>query len=399
MEPLPHSQTLPGASVRIVTFSTLYPNPAQPNHGVFVENRLRHLVAGGEAICTVLAPVPWFPGRAPARGAVPAEEFRRGLRVLHPRFLALPKLGLLTNPAMLERAALPALRRLAPQFDLLDAHYLFPDGVAAVRLGRRLGKKVVITARGSDTSQLPHLPFAGAMIREALYEADAIIAVSEGLKQGLLALGAPENKITVLRNGVDTAIFHPPADRAALRAELGLGAGKLLVSVGLLIPRKRHHLTIEALRDLPDHCLVILGEGPERAALEALATRLGVAGRVTLLGARPHTELTRWYGAADVMVLASEREGWANVLLESMACGTPVVATPAWGVTEAISTPEAGRVVAEASAAAIAAGVREVARLSRAATRTHAERFGWEGTTRGQISLFRRLLEESTCLS
>ncbi|MFL1463396.1 glycosyltransferase [Roseococcus sp. DSY-14] len=379
-----------GDPVRLVTFSSLYPNPAQPNHGVFVENRLRHLVASGEARSTVLAPVPWFPGRGP--GAVPAEEQRHGLRVLHPRFLALPKLGLLTNPALLARAALPALERLAPGFDVLDAHYLFPDGVAAVRLARRLGKKVVITARGSDTSHLPRLPFAGPMIRAALREADALVAVSEGLKQGLLELGADAGKVTVLRNGVDTALFQPPADREALRAEMGLGAGPLLVSVGLLIPRKRHHLAIEALRHLPDHRLVILGEGPERAALEALAAREGVAGRVTLAGTRPHAELPRWYGAADAMVLASAREGWANVLLESMACGTPVVATEAWGAREAVSSPAAGRVV-EASGAAIAEGVRQVAPLPRAATRAHAERFGWEETTRGQLSLFRRILE------
>lgn len=253
---------------------------------------------------------------------------------------------------------------------------------------------MVLTARGSDTSQLPHLPFAGAMIRRALAEADGIIAVSGGLKEGLVALGVPAAKVSVLRNGVDTALFHPPADRAALRRELGFDAPTIL-SVGLLIPRKRHHLTIEALRELPGHRLVILGEGPERPALEALATRLGLADRVRMPGARPHQELPRWYGAADVMVLASAREGWANVLLESMACGTPVVATAAWGAREAVSTPAAGRVVEEASPGAIAAAIRALAAapLARAATRTHAEAFSWEETTRGQLALFRAILE------
>jgi glycosyltransferase involved in cell wall biosynthesis len=386
-----------GAPVRLATFSSLYPNPAAPRHGVFVENRLRHLLAGGEAVSTVVAPVPWFPGRAPSRGAVPAEEIRHGIRVLHPRFLAPPGLGLVTNPAAMARAGLAALARLRREgaaFDLLDAHYLFPDGVAAVRIARTLGMPVVLTARGSDTSQLPALPFAGRMIRDALAAADGIIAVSEGLKQGLVALGAPADKVTVLRNGVDTALFRPPAERAALRRALGFEAPTIL-SVGLLIERKRHHLTIEALRSLPGHRLVILGEGPERAALEALAARLGVADRVAMPGARPHEELPRWYGAADAMVLASAREGWANVLLESMACGTPVVCTEAWGAREAVSTAAAGRVVAEASPAAIAAAVAALplSPEARVATRAHAEGIDWEATTQGQLALFRRILE------
>ena len=386
----------PPRPVRLLTLSSLYPNARQPNHGVFVENRLRHLIASGGAEGTVLAPVPWFPGRGPGR--VEAEELRGGLRVLHPRFLALPKLGLLTNPLALHRAARGALGRLMAEgfdFDLLDAHYLFPDGVAAVRLAREIGRPVVITARGSDTSQLPRLPFAGPAIRRAIREADALVAVSAGLAEGLVALGAPPSKVTVLRNGVDTALFRPPTDRAALRREMGFGDRPALVSVGLLIPRKRHHLTIRALRHLPDHRLVILGEGPERSALEALARTEGLAERVSLPGAVPHAELPRWYGAADAMVLASEREGWANVLLESMACGTLAIATPAWGMGEAISAPEAGLVLDAATPEAIAEGVRQLALHppDRAATRAHAERFGWAETTAGQLALFRRILE------
>lgn len=383
--------------MRLATFSSLYPNAAQPNHGVFVENRLRHLLASGEATAKVIAPVPWWPLRTPSRAAVPREEHRHGIHVLHPRFLAVPGLGLVTNPSAMARAGLAAFADLARAgfaFDLIDAHYLFPDGVAAIRIARSLGKPVVLTARGSDTSHLPALPFAGRMIRDALASADGIIAVSEGLKQGLIALGAPAGKITVLRNGVDIGLFRPPADRAALRRVLGFEAPTIL-SVGLLIERKRHHLTIEALRGLPGHRLVILGEGPERAALEALAVRLGVADRVAMPGAQPHEDLPRWYGAADAMVLASAREGWANVLLESMACGTPVVCTEAWGAREAVSTAAAGRVVAEASPVAIAAALASLPLTAeaRAATRAHAEAFDWEATTQGQLALFRRILE------
>lgn len=383
------------APLRLLTFTTLYPNACQPNHGVFVENRLRHLVESSEATSTVLAPIPWFPGRAPTR-AVPLMEERHGLTVHHPRFLAVPSVGKVSNPLSLFHTARRALDRLIREglcFDVIDAHYLYPDGVAAMWLGQHFGRKVAITARGSDTSEWPAYALPGRLIRRAIRQADALIAVSASLKQGLVALGAPDDKVTVLRNGVDLHQFRPATDRAAARVALGM-PGPTLLSVGHLITRKRLHLTIEALASLPEYHLVVVGDGPERATLEDLATRLGVSDRVRFAGSQPHNRLPLYYAAADVMVLASSREGWANVLLESMACGTPVVATSAWGTREAVASPEAGIVVDEATGAAIAAAVRTLTerRLAREATRAYAEGFSWDATTSGQITLFRRLV-------
>ena len=371
------------APIRLLTFSTLYPSPARPNHGVFVANRLRHLLAGGEAMATVLAPTPWR-GGAGWRGG---EEMRQGLRVLHPAFLALP--GLLTTPTTLFASARRALRRLldaGEAFDLIDGHYLYPDGVAALRLGQEFGLPVVLTGRGSDVSQLPEHWFAGREIRRALRDADALIAVSEGLKQGMMALGADPKRVTVLRNGVDLDLFQPdPAHRPA---------GRTLLSVGLLIERKGHDRIIAALPALPGFQLRIIGEGPARGALLAQAAALGVTDRVTLLGAVPHAKLPGHYAAADALVLASSREGWANVLLEAMACGTPVLASPAWGSREAVRAPEAGLVLDDTSPENIAAGVRTLfaALPDRAATRRYAEGFGWAETTAGQLDVFRRVL-------
>jgi len=375
------------APLRLLTFSTLYPNPARPNHGVFVENRLRHLVAGGEVSSTVLAPVPWFPFRHPS---VPRLESRHGMAVHHPRYPAPPGLGMYTAPAALLAAArrvLPALREAGLAFDAIDAHYLYPDGVAAIRLGRELGLPVVITARGSDTSQLPDHALPRRLIQEAIRQSAALIAVSAGLREGLLALGAPPEKVTVLRNGVDLEAFRLPSDRVP-------NATRSLLSVGHLIPRKGHDLVIRSLTHLPGHHLVVVGEGPQREELEVLAQRLGVADRVRFAGPRPHAELRHFYGAADVMILASSREGWANVLLESMACGTPVVASPAWGSREAVSSPEAGIVLGETTPETIADAVRQLlaAPPTRSAVRAYAERFSWDETTRGQIALFREVL-------
>ena len=389
-------------TLRLLTFSTLYPNAARPNHGVFVENRLRHLLASQEAVSTVVAPVPWFPSTHPRAGEwaryaqAPAQETRHGIEVLHPRFPVVPKIGMTAAPFLLYWSMLPFIRRLqneGRQFDLIDAHYMYPDGVAAVSLGKKLGLPVVVTSRGTDVSLIPQYPLPRRLIQGAIRGAAALVTVSAALKTALVALGAPDQKVTVLRNGVDTSLFRPAADRDSIRASLGLKR-KTLVSVGLLIDRKGHHRTIEAMSHLPEHELLIAGEGPERARLTALIEKLGLTDRVRLLGARPHDTLPALYSAADASVLASSREGWANVLLESMACGTPVVASNIWGNPEVVQTRDAGLIAPENTPEGIAAAVRALFSPlpDRAATRRYAEQFGWEETTSGQLALFRRVL-------
>ncbi len=279
------------------------------------------------------------------------------------------------------------------RFDAIDAHYVYPDGVAAVWLGKRFGLPVVMTARGTDVNLIPRYPRPRRLIQGAIRDCAAMIAVSGALKQALVDLGAPDGKVTVLRNGVETDLFRPPVDREAARAALGV-SGRVLISVGGLIERKGHHRTIEAMRSLDsDYSLVIVGEGPERARLEGLVAQWGLGERVRLLGPRPHRELPDLYGAADASVLASSREGWANVLLESMACGTPVVAADIWGNPEVVREPAAGVIYEPNTPAGVAEGVRRLfaALPPREATRAYAEPFSWDETTRGQLAIFRRV--------
>lgn len=388
--------------IRLLTFSTLYPNAANASHGVFVENRLRHLIADGRVTSRVVAPVPWAPAGLPLpedyaqAAAAPRTEVRHGITVDHPRYLVVPKIGMNWTPSSLLRAGRKAVRDLARQgydFDVIDAHYFYPDGVAAARLAAELGKPLTITARGTDISLIPEFPAPRRMIVEAAAQADGIITVCAALKDGLVKLGAAPDKIRVLRNGVDLVTFRR-GDRAAARAALGLDRPTLL-SVGHLIERKGHDLIIRAMLELPEMVLLIAGEGPEGDVLRALARDLGVADRVRFLGRLPHEALRDVYEAADILVLASSREGWANVLLEAMACGTPVVASNVWGTPEVVEAPEAGELMDERSAAGVARGVRRLmARLpDRAMTRAYAEQYSWDDTTQGQIDLFRSILD------
>lgn len=388
------------ASIRLLTFTTLYPGAAQPNHGVFVENRLRHLLASGRVEAQVVAPVPWFPSTASVFGRyatvarMPSQECRNGIDVAHPRYVVLPKLGMSLAPLSLFAAVLPLVRRYLARrdFDLIDAHYFYPDGVAAMLIGRALRKPVVITARGTDINLIPRYPIPRRMILRAARNAAGIIAVSQALKDALVDLGVAAERVTVLRNGVDLEMFAPD-NRDAARRQFAV-TGRTLLSVGLLIERKGHDLTIAALRHLSDCQLLIVGEGPERGRLESVASRLGVADRVRFLGAIPHERLRTAYLAADALVLASDREGWPNVLLESMACGTPVVASAIWGNPEIVSRPEAGILMRTRSPEAIAEAVNRLfdALPERTATRAFAERFSWDETTFGQIRLFQEIL-------
>lgn len=390
--------------MKLLTFSTLFPNAEKPNHGIFVETRLRYLLASGKAQSRVIAPVPWFPSQHPRFGRyagyakVPTEETRAGIQVRHPRYALLPKVGMSLAPLLLAQSVKPAMRRMIDagyDFDLIDAHYFYPDGVAAVMLGKHFNKPVVITARGTDINLIPQYPIPRRQILWAARHAQGMITVCNALKEEMVGLGIDAAKVTPLRNGVDLERFLP-VDRAAVRESLGM-RGFTLLSVGLLEPRKAHDLIIAALPMLEDTQLLIAGSGPERARLEALAQQLNVAERVKFLGALPQTELRNYYGAADAMVLASSREGWANVLLESMACGTPVVASNVWGTPEVVAAPEAGVLMAERTAQGVADAVRRLRANYPAheATRAYAEKFSWDDTTEGQLRLFDKILGAS----
>ena len=389
--------------MKILTFSSLFPNRIQPHHGVFVENRLRHLVAEGSVQSRVVAPVPWFPftaerfGSYAAYAKVPDRDRRHGLEVLHPRYLVIPKVGMTAAPYLMyrmARAAIAQIRSSGYDFDLIDAHYAYPDGVAAAMLGDHFKRPVTITARGTDINLIPRYALPRRQILWAAGRAAHLIAVCQALKDEMVALGIDPNRVAVLRNGVDLEAFTP-LDPQTAKQSLSLD-GPVLLSAGHLIPRKGHDLVIRALAAIPEATLLIVGGGPEKARLEALARELNLADRVRFVGAVPPGEMPRYYSAADLLVLASDREGWPNVLLESMACGTPVVASRVWGSPEVVTQAAAGCLFEPRAPEAIARAVNGLlASLpDRRDTRSYAERFSWDDTTRGQIALIQGILSD-----
>jgi teichuronic acid biosynthesis glycosyltransferase TuaC len=386
--------------MKILVLTTLYPNAIKPHHGIFVEQRLRQLLAATHIQANVIAPVPWFPFRHPVFGRyadfakVPTTEQRYGITVSHPRYVVLPKFGMVLAPWLLVLALYPLLRRklnCGDDFDIIDAHYAYPDGVAAVMLGKLLKKPVVITARGSDINLLSTFYWPRQMLIWAAQRADTLITVCQDLKDKIVALGVAKDHIHVLRNGVDLNLFTPQ-QRAIAQQQLQL-QGPTLLSVGHLVQLKGHHLVIEALVNLPAYQLLIAGGGEELPRLQKLARDLGVADRVRFLGVLSHAQLVTVYSAADILVLASSREGWPNVLLEAMACGTPVIATEVSGTPEVITAPAAGLLMKERSANAIVQAVLTLQQNppARLQTRQYAEGYSWDATVRGMVEVFQHV--------
>lgn len=388
--------------MRILTFSSLYPSSAQPSQGIFVENRLRELLLSGEVESRVVCPVPWAPWGSQLFSSyalyrnIESQAVRHGISISYPRYFLIPKFGMTLAPSTMFLSLYRSVRKLISDgydFDLIDAHYFYPDGVAAAMIGRLLNKPVVITARGTDINLIPAYDLPRRQILWAAGQASGLITVCQALKDTLVEMGVDGAKIHALRNGVDLVRFHPQ-DRAEAKAAFG-ATGRTLLSVGHLIERKGHDLVIRALAELPGYQLLIAGDGPERERLHALAEAVGVARRVRFLGAVRPENMNQLYNAGDGLILASSREGWANVLLEAMACGTPVVASNVWGTPEVVASAEAGILMHERTSEGVAQGVRKLFDNlpPRSETRRYAEGFGWGPTTAGQIELFRKILQ------
>lgn len=392
--------------MKVLVFTSLFPNNVWPNQAIFVRERVLHLARIPGVDLRVVAPVPYYPPLPGWRGAfrhVAPREERGGIEILHPRYAMLPKVGSRWHGAFLHRALRTRMERLRREFpfDVIDAHYLYPDAYAAVQLGRELGVPVVSSARGSDVNLMGRMPGLAPLVREVLARSNRLIAVSAALGHAMREMGAGD--VSVIPNGVDATRFHP-IDRVAARRKLDLGEGPVVLSVGNLVPNKGMDRLIRALAlassnpgtSAASATLVIAGGGPEEDRLRTLATRHGLRDRVRFTGVVDHESLGSWYGAADLFALATEREGWPNAILESLACGTPVVATRVGGVPEILQTDRLGLMV-DPSDEAFAQAIE--AALGRAWDRAEIARFAvghtWEATARAAHAVLESALERT----
>ncbi|MGF1681311.1 glycosyltransferase [Photobacterium minamisatsumaniensis] len=395
--------------MKLLTISTLYPNASDPKHGIFVETRLRHLREKYPDVkVTVIAPVPWFPfkhqrfGQYAKFASVPYFEQRHGISIYHPRYIVIPKVGMNMTPITLQACIdrqLSLLVRHGFNFDLIDGHYFYPDGVAIAAIANKWKKPFTVTARGTDINLIPQFHKPLKKIQDVFHKSNHNLAVCEALRQEMILNGADPAKVTASRNGVDLTLFPftPKHAQFDLRKKMQLPVDKpIFISVGLLTERKGHHLIIDAMKSHPDATLLIAGTGPDKKALESQVQANGLSTQVRFLGGVDQSVLADYFGASDASILASNREGWANVLLESMACGTPVIATKIWGTPEVVKSPEAGILINRHSQA-ISAAMEQIlcSPPNRTKTRQYAEQFSWDETSTQLYTLFNTILSPS----
>jgi teichuronic acid biosynthesis glycosyltransferase TuaC len=354
--------------VKVLTYTSLFPNVAQPDLGVFIYQRMVHFAGREKNQVIVVAPIPYAPSWISARRwkkwmGIPLVEQCGNLTIHHPAYPMLPGVSLPMQAILMLLGSFRLVRKLHKEhrFDVIDAHFVYPDGLAGVLLGKLINVPVVVSARGTDINLYPTFKLIRPQIRYALREAAGAIAVCKALQDVMVGLSGPGHDVQVVGNGVDTSRFFP-VTRVEARRKLNLPLeAPIAVAVGALIPRKGYHFLIPAFAQVcersPGAHLYILGEGESRGELQQMIGKLNLADHVHLQGNCPNARLRYWYSAADVSCLVSSREGWPNVLLESLACGTPVVATGLWGTPEIITSPDLG-ILVDQTVPSIASGLK-----------------------------------------
>lgn len=395
------------AEPRLLVYSSLFPSPNDPTAGVFIRERMFRV--GKNLPIVVVSPKAWSPFdglirlRKPRfRPTAPYFEEQQGVAVYSPRFFSLPGVLKHWDSTFMAIGSYLTMRRLKREFgfDLIDAHFGYPDGHAASLLARWFGLPLTITLRGSEKTYAETTAFRKRIVA-GLNQAAKVIGVSDSLRQLAVRLGIPAAKTLAIGNAVDCQRFHP-VDRHEARNRFGLDeADPVLVSVGWLIERKGFHRVIEVLPDLvrqyPRLRYLIVGGATGADNMEAQlrqqVTDLGLEEHVRFLGSMQPDDLKWPLSAADLFVLATRREGWANVFLEAMACGLPVVTTDVDGNPEVVCKPELGSIVPFGDASALAQALREGLShdWDRRAIRAYAEENSWDNRIARLTRVFKEI--------
>jgi teichuronic acid biosynthesis glycosyltransferase TuaC len=385
--------------MRILMLSTLFPSEGRPRFGTFVEKRAQTIAQLPGVEVQVVAPI----GLPPlGLGLLPRYKVQRmakkvemwdGIKVWRPRFRHIPAVEGRYDPALLARNIRPLLESIRKEFDfdIIDAQYFFPDAVAAATLGAMFNVPVTATARGSDINYWAQIAQPRRLILNAGQGIDGMIAVSEKLRESMIATGLNGDNIEVIYPGVDHDVFRP-RDRTAAKAALGV-SGPLVVSVGSIDNNKGQSYIIGALPQLPNVTYMLAGEGPMRAELQNKVAELGLEDRVHFLGSLNQQTVSDLLAAADVMCLPSANEGLSNAWLEALASGTPLVICDAGGAYEVMTDPVQGEIVSR-DIGAIAAGIGRViaAGSDRQAISNSVAHYTWAKKGENLMAHYERLI-------
>jgi glycosyltransferase involved in cell wall biosynthesis len=339
--------------LRVLILTKLFPN-AVNKHGMAF-NRQQFVALSRLCDVEMFGLIPWFPGAqlfshrsdAGRWRAVPSQECIDGLNVSHPRALFFPRFGHAANPWTFALSLLPAVWPLRKKVDVILGSWAYPDGVAAILLGRWLRLPVVVKVHGSDLNSLPDRDSIRRVLARGLPRANRLVAVSRALAAKAREFGVAADRIALVPNGVDRALFRP-CDRTDARRELELPDGRLLLFVGRLEASKGVLDLLQAFEKIahrsPELRLAVVGDGTETACCREAQSRW--PGRIFVPGAQPLAKVARWIAACDVLTLPSWNEGSPNVVIEAIASGRRVVASRVGGIPDMLDSAVVGEMVA-----------------------------------------------------
>ncbi len=392
--------------IELLLITTLFPNSQEPNRGIFNY----HLVKELQDWCnvTVIAPIPWFPKANFLRhfsnwhrtSQLRGKEQIRGIDVYHPRYLAIPKLSGFLRALSLYFTLERVIRKIRGErsFDLINAHWIFPDGVAAVKVSKKLRLPIIVTGHGTDVNLYLTYSLRRVQIRDALQKTDVVSVVSPELKKKIVELSISEHKVRVIPNGVDSERFTP-TDKASCRRRLGLPSDrKIVLFVGKLDTVKGIEYLLEATAEIRAACqnlfIAIVGDGPLYQSLIRKTQELDLTGLVTFFGAKPHEEIPLWMNSCDLFCLPSLREGWPCVIMEALACGKPVVASRVGGVPEIVNEKN-GFLVEPRNSKDLAQGIERALERSWDIREilTTVNGFSWKASAQEYHAMYHELLD------
>lgn len=404
--------------IKILLFSNLFPNPAQPLRGNFVESLCKEM--GKMAEITVISPLPWFPNTALIKtlgnkinlltmlshdrlqySEIPYFVQWNGFDVYYPRYPFIPVLSRPFHPTLVTLAVFGLVKKLVAEKDIniINAHWIYPDGISAVWSGKQINIPVVVTAHGCDLNHYSHYKLRRPQILWALKNSNKITTVSNALyERTTKELGINKNKVVMIPNGVDTDRFHL-RNRKEAKKQLGLNQNKkYLLFVGQFHEVKGLEYLIEAIAILKKRGslsfeTILIGDGPQGYTIKQWLQEKGLTNDVLVLGQRPNNEISAWMNACDFFCLPSKREGMPCVILEALSCGLPVIASRVGGIPELVSEDN-GILVEPQNPHALADAIETAfkRKWDKPNISKQMEKFSWSRAAESYIEIFEQAL-------
>ncbi len=377
----------------VVIVSNLYPNRDEPNRGIFIKQLADSLEE--EFDITVVCPVPWRPvwfSKLKGVMPLPKNSVIDGITVYYPRHIVIPKLMRFTYGWFMYLSLFPLLKVINKNssIDLISAHWVYPDGFGAVKSAKKLGKLVTVHALGCDINEYTKYKMRRDQIAKTLKLSDAVVVKSKDLARRAQELGCDDRNVYTVHNGVDSSKFYP-IDMEVARKNLNLDIyEKYLIFIGNIQEEKGLIHLIEALSIIDDFKakLLVIGSGSQEAMIKAKAKELGLSHLIKFIGAVPHDMIPVYLNAANALCLPSLREGCPNIVLESLNCGTPVLASDVGAIPQIITDNRFGLIIPPQSPEAIAKAIPSILKIKDGKS-LGFKWYGWQENASKIANIFR----------